>query len=218
MVKHPKAGWNTQQMIVKAVLGISKIIQRFPISITFFLKIGSNRSSFYLLRLLTEHINTQLNFHPPPGFEPGSLGTVSRWLIRYATVPHNLNKFCLHMSGTPDFVLPWSTTTRRSWVTCTANRCFGRNGTAAYPGWAKVSNTKFCTSSTSWFWRRFLLHIGHSLKWAKTFRSWENRRRRCQRRCQLPWQMIKTEASSRAISNIVLKPKGLQFYFYPLVR
>ena len=28
-------------------------------------------------------------FLPPPGFEPGSLGTISRWLIHYAMVPHN---------------------------------------------------------------------------------------------------------------------------------
>ena len=31
---------------------------------------------------------TQINFLPLPGFEPGSLGTVSRWPIQYAMVPH----------------------------------------------------------------------------------------------------------------------------------
>ena len=28
-------------------------------------------------------------FLPPPGFEPGSLGTLSTWLIHYVTVPHD---------------------------------------------------------------------------------------------------------------------------------
>ena len=36
---------------------------------------------FYFYDPFTEHINTQINFHPPPGFKPGSLGTISRWLI-----------------------------------------------------------------------------------------------------------------------------------------
>ena len=33
-------------------------------------------------------------FLPPPGCEPGSLGTVSRWLIHYATVPHPFHFHC----------------------------------------------------------------------------------------------------------------------------
>ena len=47
---------------------------------------------------------TQINFLPPLGFEPGSLGTVSRWLLHYATELHypiilynclNYKYFCL---------------------------------------------------------------------------------------------------------------------------
>ena len=38
-----------------------------------FFKIGPNRSSFIYYDPYTEHINTQINFHPPPGFEPGPL-------------------------------------------------------------------------------------------------------------------------------------------------
>ena len=37
-----------------------------------FLKAGPNQSSFIYYNSFTEHINTQINFNPPPGFEPGS--------------------------------------------------------------------------------------------------------------------------------------------------
>ena len=47
----------------------------------FFLKVGPNRSLliFYNPFYRTyKYTMTQINFLPPPGFEPGSLGTVSR--------------------------------------------------------------------------------------------------------------------------------------------
>ena len=43
--------------------------------------------SFIQYKTFTEHINTQINSPPPPGFEPGSLGDISRWLVHYATNP-----------------------------------------------------------------------------------------------------------------------------------
>ena len=43
---------------------------------------------------------TQINFHPPPGSEPRSLGTVSSCLIHYATVPHEVNSSCYLLNET----------------------------------------------------------------------------------------------------------------------
>ena len=54
----------------------------------FFTKVGPNRSSFISYNLFIEHINpknTQINLHPPPGFEPRSFSVVSRCC---ATTPH----------------------------------------------------------------------------------------------------------------------------------
>ena len=54
----------------------------------FFVK-GWPQSELYFFKW-TEHTIQFYNnkFLPPPGIEPRSLGTVSRWLIHYATVPH----------------------------------------------------------------------------------------------------------------------------------
>ena len=46
-----------------------------------FFKVGPNRSSFIYydpFYRTYKYTMTQINFLPPPGFEPGSLGTVSR--------------------------------------------------------------------------------------------------------------------------------------------
>ena len=56
----------------------------------FFFKVFHNWSSFIYYDPVTEHINTQVNVHSPPGFEPLSLGAVSRWHIRYATMPYKI--------------------------------------------------------------------------------------------------------------------------------
>ena len=55
----------------------------------FFQRLAPTGALLFITILLTEHINTQWfkkNFLPPQGFEPGWLGSVSRWLINYATV------------------------------------------------------------------------------------------------------------------------------------
>ena len=58
----------------------------------FFPKGGPNRALLLNTILFTEHINTQINFHPPPGLEPSSLGAISRWLIPHATASHSFNQ------------------------------------------------------------------------------------------------------------------------------
>ena len=54
---------------------------------TFFLSMAPIRALFSQMNRVcnTIYIN---KFLPPPGFEPQSLGTVSRWLFHYASVPH----------------------------------------------------------------------------------------------------------------------------------
>ena len=41
-------------------------------------------------------------FLPPPGFEPRSLDTVSRWLINYGTVPHNCITYFINVPLHPE--------------------------------------------------------------------------------------------------------------------
>ena len=47
----------------------------FNLFLFLFLNVGPNRSAF-LLQFFTEHINPQINSHPPWVFNPRSLGTV----------------------------------------------------------------------------------------------------------------------------------------------
>ena len=59
------------------------------INIIFFKLAPIGALLFITILLLNIYTKTNINSHPLTSFDPRSLGTVSRWLIRYAMTPHH---------------------------------------------------------------------------------------------------------------------------------
>ena len=73
------------------------LVTRLIIIIIFFERFAQIGALFSQVNR-TYNTNYVSNFLPPPGFELEPLGTVSRWLIHYATVPHSI--FLLYFINT----------------------------------------------------------------------------------------------------------------------
>ena len=108
----------------------------------------------------------QINCHPPLGFEPGSLGTIIKWLIHYATAHHMI----LHL------LLWWlepMTLVKMLEKTPVTFQMFKKRSALCFPVWLTLLQFKHFLNCNWSFFLTYNLNMWAKLELLNNFRSLE---------------------------------------------